>query len=81
MINPARFDDTTLCDLVRRMGEAEKSWDAEFLRALLAETLTFRRASGAAVDKVTFLRDLRNPANTYEMLDSGYDNDSFIFGP
>lgn len=70
MTDPARFEDKTLCDLARCMGEAEKSRDAEFMQALLAETLTFRRASGAVVDKATFLKDLRNPANTYDMLES-----------
>src|SRR5882724_2210962 len=62
--------DTTLCDLARRMGEAEKGRDAEFFEALLAEKLTFRRASGAVVDKATFLNDLLNPENSYDMLES-----------
>lgn len=70
MIDPDRFDDTTLCDLTRRMGEAEKSRDAKFFEVLLAEKLTFRRASGAVVDKATCLKDLQNPANTYDMLES-----------
>lgn len=69
MTDPARFD-MTLCDLARRMGEAEKSRDVQFFEALLAEKLTFRRANGAVVDKTTFLRDLRNPENTYHMLES-----------
>ena len=62
--------DTTLCDLAHRMGEAEKSRDAEFFQALLAEKLTFRRANGALADKTTFLRDLLNPENSYHMLES-----------
>lgn len=70
MTDPVQFDDTTLCDLAHRMGEAEKSRDAEFFEALLAEQLTFRRANGAIVDKTTFLRDLLNPENTYHMLES-----------
>lgn len=61
---------TTLCDLARRMGEAEKSKDAEFFKSLLAETLTFRRANKAVVNKAIFLQDLLNPTNTYEMLES-----------
>ncbi len=70
-------DDTTsdqkqldeLCHLARQMGEAEKNRNQEFFKALLADKLTFRRASGAIVDKETFLTDLRNPANTYETLE------------
>src|SRR5262249_25098504 len=46
------------------------SRDAEFFKSLLAEKLTFRRANGAVVDKATFLKDLLNPANTYDLLES-----------
>ncbi len=70
MTDLAQFDDTALCGLARRMGEAEKRRDAKFFEALLAEKLTFRRANKAVVDKTTFLNDLRNPENSYEMLDS-----------
>jgi len=70
MTNSIQADDKVLCDLVRRMGEAEKSRDAEFFKSPLAETLTFRRAGGAVVDKATFLKDLLNPENTYELLES-----------
>jgi hypothetical protein len=63
-------NNTTLCDLARRMGEAEKSREAAFFETLLAEKLTFRRASGMVVDKATFLKDLQNPANTYDLLES-----------
>jgi Domain of unknown function (DUF4440) len=70
MTDPVQFDNTTPRNLARRMGEAEKSRDAEFFEALLAEKLTFRRANGAIVDKATFLRDLLNPENTYHMLES-----------
>ena len=52
------------------MGEAERSRDAEFFKSLLAEKPTFRRASGAVVDKATFLKDLLNPENTYDLLES-----------
>lgn len=41
-----------------------------FFKALLADRLTFRRASGMVVDKGTFLKDLMNPANTYDTLES-----------
>ena len=40
MTDPVQFNNPTLCDLVRRMREAEKSRDAEFFEALLAEKLT-----------------------------------------
>ena len=70
MTNPAQFDATTLCDLARRMGEAEKTRDDAFFKTLLADKLTFRRANKAIADKVTFLNDLLNPTNTYEMLES-----------
>ncbi len=70
MTNPVQADDKVLCDLARRMGEAERSRDDAFFRTLLAEKLTFRRASGAVVDKATFLNDLLNPENTYDLLES-----------
>jgi len=70
MTEPVRGDIATLCDLARHMGEAEKSRDAEFFNSLLAETLTFRRANKAVVDKATFIHDLLNHANAYEMLES-----------
>lgn len=70
MANSLDSDVPLLCNIARRMGEAEKSHDAEFFEALLAETLTFRRANGAVVDKATFLKDLLNPENTYDLLDS-----------
>jgi hypothetical protein len=52
------------------MGEAERGRDAEFFKSLLAETLTFRRASKAVVNKATYIQDLLDPGNTYEMLES-----------
>jgi hypothetical protein len=70
MTNSVQADDKVLCDLARRMGEAEKSRDAEFFKSLLAETLTFRRANGVVVDRATFLKDLLNPENTYDLLES-----------
>ena len=70
MTDRVQRDATALCDLARRMGEAEKSRDAEFFKSLLAETLTFRRANKAVVEKTMFIHDLLNPANTYEMLES-----------
>ena len=69
MTDQVQFDDTTLCDLARCTGEAEKSRDAGFFEALLADKLTFRRADGSVIDKATFLKNLRNPANTYDTLE------------
>ena len=70
MADLVQLDSTTLYDLAHRMAEAEEGRDGEFFQALLADKLTFRRANGAVVDKTTFLKDLRNPANTYDMLES-----------
>jgi Domain of unknown function (DUF4440) len=70
MTNPVLFDATILCDLAFGMAEAEKTRNDAFFKTLLADKLTFRRANKAIVDKVTFLNDLMNPANTYEMLES-----------
>jgi Domain of unknown function (DUF4440) len=58
-----------LCNLALQMGEAEKNRNQEFFNALLSDKLTFRRVTGAVVDKETFLSGLRNPANTYETLE------------
>jgi len=63
-------DIAALEDLTRCMGEAERNRNDKFFEALLATNVTFRRASGAIVDKETFLAGLRNPANTYETLES-----------
>lgn len=49
MTDSLQFNDTTLCDLARRMGEAEKSRDAEFFEALLAEW-ELKGAKGARVE-------------------------------
>lgn len=70
MVDQKQTSDKELCDLARRMGEAEKDRDEAFFKTLLADKLTFRRASGVIVDKETFLNDLRNPGNTYETLES-----------
>ena len=70
MTDRVQLDATPLYDLTLRMGEAEKIRDDAFFKILLAEKLTFRRANEAILDKVTFLNDLLNSANTYEMLDS-----------
>lgn len=70
MTTKDQTSDNILYELARRMGEAEKGRDDEFFKGLLADNLTFRRASGAIVDKETFLTDLRNPGNTYEKLES-----------
>jgi hypothetical protein len=70
MTDLSQLDDTALCELARRMGEAEKGRDAEFFKSLLAERLTFRRANETVVDKRTFLEDLLDSENTYEMLES-----------
>ncbi len=60
-----------LIELNKAFATAEFAADVEFLRCHLADGLRFRRASGKVVDKVTFLKDLGDPANTNERLDPG----------
>jgi Domain of unknown function (DUF4440) len=50
------------------IGKAEKVRDRAMLDHILANDLTFRRASGVVVDKATYLKDLENPENTYKYL-------------
>lgn len=59
-----------LSELNKVFSSAELSADVEFFRCYLADGLRFRRASGAVVDKVTFLKDLATPGNTNERLDA-----------
>jgi hypothetical protein len=70
MTDPAQFDDTTLCDVVRRMGGGGEQSRCRILRVAAAQRLTFRRAIGAVVYKAAFLKDLLNPENTYDMPES-----------
>lgn len=53
-----------------KIGESEKLRDEEFLNAVLADELIFRRANGEVSNKEKYLRDLRNPNNRYEYLKS-----------
>ena len=59
-----------LKDLNLKLGQAETDKDPVFLGSVLAETLQFRRANGAIVDKATFLSDLVNPENRNDELAS-----------
>ena len=70
MTDPIQFDEKFLHDLALRMGEAEKGREDTFFKTLLADKLTFRRGNGVVTDKETFLEDLLNPTNTYDMLES-----------
>jgi hypothetical protein len=68
---PSDADDVKeLIDLNDRIGEAEKTRDAEFLRSILSDNLRFRRANGTIVDKSIYLDDLMKPANTTDELES-----------
>lgn len=60
--------DQTLILLNIRIGDAERQRDADFLSSLLSDALQFRRANGSIVDKSTYLKDLKDPGNTYEYL-------------
>ena len=59
-----------LINLNERIGEAERTRDAEFLRVVLSDNLRFRRANGTIVDKAIYLDDLTKPLNTTEELHS-----------
>lgn len=59
----------TLSELNKRIGEAEKSRDDQFMADILSEKLVFRRMSGISVYKTCYLESLTNPANTYDQLD------------
>src|SRR6266481_3714212 len=59
-----------LISLNERIGEAEKSRDAEFLKSALSDGLRFRRANGTIVDKAIYLDDLKKPGNTTDELHS-----------
>lgn len=62
---PEDVDD--LIGLNLRIGKAEKDKDYEFLNAVLADNLVFRRASGAVVDKYNYLKELSG--KIYEKLE------------
>lgn len=68
-MNESKTDETVLIELNRRIGEAEKARDDQFMAEILSEKLVFRRASGIAVNKTNYLENLANPANTYDQLD------------
>ena len=59
-----------LRDLSIQMGEAEQQRHEMFFATLLSDTLTFRRSNGTIVGKEAFLKDLMNPANTFDSLES-----------
>jgi Domain of unknown function (DUF4440) len=63
-------EEQTLCDLAIQMGECEKRRDAPFFESLLSDKLTFRRAGGNVTDKPAFIKDLLEPANSYEVLEA-----------
>lgn len=47
------------------IGKAEQQRNKDTLDRILANDLIFRRASGAVVDRDTYLEDLQNSENTY----------------
>jgi hypothetical protein len=59
-----------LISLNERIGEAERTRDAEFLKSVLSDNLRFRRANGTIVDKAIYLDDLMKPGNTTDELHS-----------
>lgn len=54
------MDESELIKINERIGEAEVKGDAEFLRAVLADELIFRKGDGSVVNKEEFLRDVPN---------------------
>ena len=70
MTMPSQPGFDVLCELALRMGDAEKERNITFFDSLLSEKLTFRRANGDVSDKATFQKDLVDPSNTYDLLDS-----------
>jgi len=59
-----------LISLNERIGEAERTGDAEFLKSVLSDNLRFRRANGTIVDKAIYLDDLTKPGNITDELRS-----------
>jgi hypothetical protein len=57
-----------LIEMNVKIREAEKTRDEAFLKTILADDLTFRRASGKIVNKNEYLTDLQDSANTFEYL-------------
>lgn len=60
----------TLTELNKKIGEAEKSRDDQFMADILSDKLVFRRADGTSVNKTSYLESLTNPANTYDHLNT-----------
>ena len=53
-----------LITLNQRIGEAERTPGADFLKSILSDNLRFRRTNGTIVDKAIYLDDLMKPGNT-----------------
>lgn len=76
MADTDRTDDRDVFrELAAQMAEAERQRDAAVLERILDDSLRFRRASGKVVDKKVvdkeeYLRDLLDPVNRYECLES-----------
>lgn len=71
MAAPQQYSDIQwLIETVIGMGEAERRGDIEALGRVLDDGLRFRRASGQVVTKEEFLKDLQDPGNTFDCLES-----------
>jgi hypothetical protein len=57
-----RSDEDVLRELNINIGVAESKGDRDFLSDVLAPVMAFRRASGAFVDRATFLSDVKESA-------------------
>lgn len=69
-MNEQKTDETLLIELNERIGEAEKARDDQFMRYILSDKLSFRRADGEVVCKSQYLMGLIDPGKTYERLET-----------
>jgi hypothetical protein len=65
-----RDDVQALVATAIEMGEAELRRDRAAMERILDKALRFRRANGDIVDNEVFLKDLQDPRNTYDCLQS-----------
>jgi hypothetical protein len=73
-----KMDEKKLKELNERFAEAEKNRDERFFRRVLAKDLKFRRANGSQINKDDYLAALKDPKNTYDVLESS-DVETIVF--
>jgi hypothetical protein len=65
-----RGDTEDLQELNVRIGEAEHKGDKDFFKSTIAPVLAFRRASGAFVDRITFIDEVKESARRETKIES-----------